>query len=399
MQKKTTIQFIFATMLLDAMGIGLLIPIFPDIIRRFSPDADHVSLYFGIFISIYAFMQFVASPVLGSLSDRYGRRPVLLVSLLGAGIDYLIMAFAPNMWILLIGRFISGLTGASMTVATAYMADISDDQNRSANFGMIGAAWGLGFIIGPSIGGLLGAQAWQYPFLVAAALNLLNFVFGYFILPESLPLEKRRQVDIKKLNPFISIIKILRPSPILIFIWAYLLLFLAGQAHPAIWTLFTQLKFNWTTFQVGLSISFVGLTIAIAQGGLTRIINPRLGEWRTLILGVVVSILAYLAFGLATEGWMMYLIMVPSSLSGLAGPALQSLISKQVPSEEQGELQGTLVGLSSLTAIIGPLLFTGLFGFFTNSEAPMHFPGAAYVAAALICAICLVLLVRAKKAV
>lgn len=385
LEKKASVTFIFATILLDALGIGPIVPILPDLIRHFSVDPAFVSQYFGYFISVYALMQFVASPVLGSLADRFGRRPILLISLLGAAIDYLIMAFSPTLVILFVGRIISGLTGASITVATAYMADISDDKNRSANFGMIGAAFGIGFVIGPTLGSLLGSQDWRIPFIAASALNLLNFVFGYFILPESLPPSLRRKIELKRLNPFSSLLKVLKPSPIFTLIIVYFLIVLAGQAHASIWTLFTQFKFQWTTLQVGVSLSIVGISIAIVQGGLTRILIPKIGEWNAVLVGVFLSALSYLGFALANEGWMMYAFLAPSALAGIGGPALQSLISADVSTSEQGELQGSLVSLSSLAAIIGPLLFTGLFAEFTKPDASVLFPGAAYLCAAVIC--------------
>ena len=394
---KARAQFIFATILLDALGIGLLIPILPDIIRRFSAEPEFVSRYFGYFISSYALIQFFASPVLGSLSDRYGRRPVLLVSLLGAGADYIVMAFAPNLAVLFLGRAISGLTGASMTVASAYMADVSDDKNRSANFGLIGAGWGVGFILGPALGGVIGSFGWIYPFLAAAALNLLNFAFGFFILPESLPPEKRRPVSLKSMNPLKSVFQTLAPSPISLLVWIYALLFLAGQVHPSTWTLYTQFKFGWSSFDVGMSLAVVGISIAVAQGYLTRVIIPRLGEWRSLIFGTFVYAAGYAGFALATQGWMMYAVLVPSALSGVAVPALQSMIAKKTPPDRQGELQGSLVGIGSLTAIGGPLLFTALFAEFTRKEAPLHLPGASYLAAALICAIAGLMLAFVKR--
>lgn len=383
-KKKASVQFIFATIFLDALGIGILIPVLPDLIRRFSDDPSFVSHYYGYFISVYALMQFVASPVLGALSDRFGRRPVLLVSLIGAVFDYILMAFAPNLSILFIGRVIAGLTGASMTVATAYMADISDDNNRAANFGLIGAAFGFGFIVGPAIGGFTGSLGHQYPFLAAAALNLLNFVFGVFILPESLPKELRRQIDITKLNPLKSLAKIMKPSPILALIWVNFLLYFAGQVHPASWALFTEYKFKWSPTDIGISLSVVGIATAVVQGGLTRILIPKLGEWRSVFVAIVVSALAYAGYAYATESWMMYAILIPSAIAGIAGPALQSLISRETPSQEQGELQGTLVALISLTAILGPLLYTELFARLTATGIENPFPGAPYVAASII---------------
>jgi DHA1 family tetracycline resistance protein-like MFS transporter len=252
--------------------------VLPDVLRRFSTDPTVVSERFGLFIGVYAFMQFVASPILGTLSDKHGRRSILLVSLLGAALDYLFMAFAPTLPLLFVGRMISGLTGASMTVASSYMADISTDKNRSANFGMIGAGWGIGFIVGPLVGGLLASLGPRAPFLAAAVLNLVNFLYGLLVLPESLPPERRRTVTARALNPLATIGRVIRPSAFAPFIYVYFLVFLAGQIHPVNWTLYTQTKFHWTSWQVGLSLSFVGVMIAVAQGGLTRIIVPKLGE-------------------------------------------------------------------------------------------------------------------------
>jgi DHA1 family tetracycline resistance protein-like MFS transporter len=396
-KRNAAVPFIFATILLDALGIGLLIPVLPDVIRRFGSNPSFVTHYYGYFISVYALMQFVASPVLGSLSDRYGRRSVLLVSLIGSAIDYVLMAFAPTMGLLFIGRVISGLTGASMTVATSYIADVSNDSNRSSNFGLIGAAFGLGFIVGPGAGGLLGHYGPQAPFLAAAGLNLLNFLFGLFVLPESLPAGLRRKISLRRLNPIGSLAKILRPSPILALVWVYLLIYLAGQAHPSVWTLYTEYKFGWSSFQVGLSLSFVGLSIAVAQGGLTRIVIPRWGEERSLAMGLGIYIVCFALFAFATHGWMMYVILSFFALSGVAGPALQSLISKDVPSQEQGELQGTLVSIGSLTSIIGPLLYTWLFASFTKPGARVSFPGIPYLVASFICVLSLAMLMFSRR--
>jgi DHA1 family tetracycline resistance protein-like MFS transporter len=383
--KQSSIRFIFITILLDAMGIGLIIPVLPDVLRRFNPDPGFVAGHYGTFIGIFALMQFLASPVLGSLSDRYGRRPILLISLFFAAVDYLFMAFAPTLPLLYLGRVISGLTGASMTVAGSYMADISHDGNRSANFGIIGAAWGLGFILGPTIGGLVSAWGPTTPFLVAACLNLLNFAFGALVLPESLDEAHRRPVALTQMNPIGTVLKVLRPSAYVGLVWVFFILFLAGQVHPVNWTLYTQVKFGWTARQVGLSLSFVGLVMAAGNVGLTRLLIPRLGEERSLTLGLLVYIAAFLLFGVASQGWMMYPVLLFFGVSCIAVPALQSIVAKHVPSNRQGELQGSLVSLGSLAGIIAPLLFTALFTGFTKPGAPVYFPGAAYVGASVIC--------------
>jgi MFS transporter, DHA1 family, tetracycline resistance protein len=382
-KKTAAVPFIFVTILLDAAGLGLLIPVLPDVLRRFSADPGFVSEWFGYFIGAYAFMQFAASPVLGSLSDRFGRRPILLSSLLGAAADYLFMAFAPSLPLLFLGRIISGLTGASLTVASSYMADISEDKNRSANFGMIGAGWGLGFIIGPMLGGLLHTLGPKAPFLAAAALNGLNFLYGLFVLPESLPASRRRHVQWRELDPFKSIARVLRPSPFVYLVWIYFLAFLGHQIQPVNWTLYTETKFGWSPWQVGLSLSFVGVSIALSQGLLTRWLVPKLGERRALVYGLSVYSVAFLLFALAPRGWMMFPIVVLFATGGVTIPSIQSLLAKHVPPERQGELQGSLVSLGAVASIVAPLFYTRLFVHFTTGGGT-YFPGAAYVGACAV---------------
>lgn len=394
---KAGIWFIFITVTLDMIGLGLVIPSLPDIMRRFVSSETSVSEYFGYFISIYALMQFLASPLLGAMSDRFGRRSILLVSLLVAGFDYILMAYAPTLEILFAGRIIAGLTGANITVAMAYIADVSTDENRSANFGMVGAAFGLGFIIGPAIGGLLGHLGPEYPFLVAAALNLLNFFFGLFILPESLPKDLRRKIDLRRTNPLHSLISVFRSKHLLALLLVYFFFQLAGQTHPSIWTLYTETRYHWTTAQVGLSLAAVGLLSAIAQGWLTRLVIPKLGEHRTVVIGSFGYGVSFIFYGLATEGWMMYAILILSAVFWVSPPALQSLISHNTPPQEQGELQGSLVSLSSLAAIITPLVTTKLFAHFaSNSPGVPYIPGAPYFFGAIICFVSWALMYRRK---
>lgn len=392
--QKKSIYFIFTTIVLDMLGIGLIIPVLPDVIRRFVTDPAELTRLFGYFVSIYALMQFFASPILGSLSDRFGRRSILLVSLCGSAIDYFFMAWAPTLPLLFIGRTISGLTGASMTVANSYIADISDDTNRSANFGLIGAAFGIGFIAGPIIGGLLGHYGPTIPFIGAAVLNLLNFIFGLFILPESLAPQLRRPFEFKKLNPFSSLVKILKPSPLLIFVITYATMFLAGNVHPSIWTLYTEYKFAWTPLQVGLSLSFVGLIQGFSQAVLTKKLVPLWGEAKALKIGLAFNFLGFLLFGLITQGWMVYGVMIVSALAGLTAPCLQSMLTKQVEPNRQGELQGDLVSLTSITSIVAPLLYTTTFNWAIKPNSPVPFVGLPYFLAALFVFCCWVLLSR-----
>ncbi|MGZ3726968.1 MAG: TCR/Tet family MFS transporter [Pseudobdellovibrio sp.] len=397
--KQKSLPFIFTTVVLDMMGIGLIIPVLPDVIRRFTSEPDLVNHYFGYFVATYALMQFIASPVLGGLSDRYGRRPILLSSLLGASLDYLFMAFAPSLSLLFVGRVISGLTGASMTVANSYMADISDDTNRSANFGLIGAAFGLGFVAGPVLGGLLGHFNPVAPFIGAAALNMLNFLFGIFILPESLDPANRRQLDYRKLNPLSSLKKLFSQSHLLIFFAIYGLVFLAGQVHPSIWTLYTEHKFSWTSWQVGLSLSVVGIVYGFSQAVLTKKIVPKWGEHRSLKVGLFFSALGFLLYATATAGWMIYLIIIGTCLSALSGPCLQSIMTKEVAADRQGELQGGLVSVTSITSIIAPLLYSNAFNWATHVDLGFDFSGLPYFLAASIVFISWILLMKTIKSV
>ncbi len=393
---KARLSFLFITAALDMIGVGLIIPSLPDVVRRFITDEAQVTEYFGYFMSVYALMQFVASPILGALSDLFGRRPILLTSLIMAGIDYLLMAFAPDLTWLFIGRMISGLTGASVTVCMAYVADISDDSNRSNNYGMIGAALGLGFIIGPALGGYLGHFSPQAPFLAAAILNILNFLFGLFVLPESFAKEKRKKPQWRKLNPFSSLKNIFHDPLILSFASVHFLFQLAGMTHPSIWTLYTEHRFGWSSTQVGLSLTLVGLLIAIAQGWLTRIVMPKWGEHKVLIYCAFGNFISFILYGLAYEGWMMYFVILFTSLFFVAQPALQSLATKNIPEHEQGEFQGALVGLTSLASIINPLIISRVFSHFSDQEG-LYLPGAPYYLAAMVSFVGWLVIVKSKK--
>jgi Arabinose efflux permease len=393
---KAGMIFIFITVVLDMIGVGLVIPSLPDIMRRFVMSETSVSEYFGYFISLYAFMQFIASPLLGALSDRFGRRGILLVSLFIAGLDYILMAYAPSLEILFIGRILSGLTGANITVAMAYIADVSDEKTRASNFGLIGAAFGLGFIIGPAIGGLLGHMGPEYPFLMAAGLNLLNFFWGLFVLPESLPKENRRHFNIQKTNPLHSLIRVFQSKELLALLLVYFLFQLAGQVHPSIWTLYTEKRYGWTTAQVGISLAVVGMCSVFSQAVLTRLVIPKTGERNAVLIGCIGYAIAFMLFGMATQGWMMYAVLIGSSVFWVSMPALQSLVSQNTPAQEQGELQGSLVSLTSLASIITPLATTKLFAYFTATPEQHYIPGAPYFFAAVVSAVAYLVLIMDK---
>ena len=388
--KKAAVGFIFITVLIDIIGFGIIIPVLPQLLQQLMHVTDRTDISAiskpAIFLTlIYGLMQFIFAPILGSLSDRYGRRPVLLFSLLGFGLDYIFLAFAPSIGWLFLGRMISGITGASITTASAYMADISDEKNRAQNFGMIGAAFGLGFIIGPMLGGLLGELGTRIPFLVAAGLALVNALYGYFVLPESLDMEHRRSIDFKKANPISSLLKFKKYPAVLGLIFSLLLIYISAHAVQSNWSFANINKFGWSPKMIGISLAVVGVLVSLVQGLLIRVVNPRLGNEKSVYIGIALYALGLTLFAFATQGWMMFLFLVPYCLGGISGPALQALISAHVPKNEQGELQGSLTGLQSLTTIFGPSMMIGLTSYFSIKNDPSHiyFPGAAFLLGAL----------------
>jgi DHA1 family tetracycline resistance protein-like MFS transporter len=383
--RKAALGFIFITLLIDITGWGLIIPVFPKLIKELTnADISTITRYGGWLTVAYAIMQFLFAPVMGNLSDRYGRRPVLLLSLLGFGVDYLFLSFAPSLAWLFVGRLIAGITGASITTATAYIADISTKEDRAKNFGLIGAAFGLGFIIGPAIGGLLGEFGSRIPFLVAAGLTLLNTLYGYFVLPESLPKENRRRFEWSRANPFGSLKHLNKFPGIWGLILSLVLVYIAGHSVQSTWSFFTIERFQWSEGMIGISLAVVGVLVAAVQGGLIRIVNPKLGNERSIYVGLGLYAIGLFLFAFASQTWMMFAFLVPYCLGGIAGPALQAIISNHVPANEQGELQGGLTSLISITTIIGPLVMTNLFSFFTQPAAPIHFSGAPFFLGALL---------------
>lgn len=394
--RQAAIGFIFVTILIDTIGFGIIIPVLPNLIIELTHGTtSEAARIGGWLIFAFAIVQFLCAPVLGGLSDRYGRRPILLGSLFGFGLDYIFLALAPTLSWLFLGRIIAGALGASFTTAAAYIADISPPEKRGQNFGMMGAAFGLGFIIGPAIGGLLGAYGPRVPFLAAATLSLLNWLYGYFVLPESLKTENRRAFDWKRANPAGSLLNLKRYPVVLGLVASLMLIYIAAHAIQSNWSYYTMEKFNWGPAMIGISLAVVGLLIAIVQGGLIRVIIPAWGQKNSLYTGLAFYSMGFFLLALATESWMMFAFLIPYCLGGIAGPALQGIISGQVPPNEQGELQGALTSLMSVTSIIGPLLMTQLFAAFTGASNPYYFPGAPMVMGGILTLISLLMARRA----
>ena len=383
--RSAALGFIFVTVLIDVIGFGIIIPVMPKLIQELvGGDLSKASSIGGLLMFTYAFMQFMFAPVLGNLSDQYGRRTVLLISLFGFGIDYLFLAWAPSIVWLFVARIFSGITGASITTASAYIADISTPEKRAQNFGMIGAAFGMGFIIGPLIGGVLGQFGERIPFLFAAGLTMVNWLYGFFILPESLPLDKRRKFEWKKANPLGSLLHLKKYPAVAGLVLSLTLIYIAIHAVQSTWSYYTMKKFDWNPAMIGYSLAFVGLMIAFVQGFLIRLAIPKLGQTRSLFIGLMLYTIGMFLFSLAASTWMMFAFSAVYCLGGISGPALQGIISSHVPANEQGQLQGALTSLMSATSIIGPPLMTGLFAFFSKDGTSYFFPGAPFLAGALL---------------
>lgn len=382
---RRSILFILITVLVDVIGLGIIIPVTPELIQELSGEGlDRAAIYGGWLLFLYAALQFVCAPILGGLSDRFGRRPVLLLSLLAFGLDYLLMGLAPTLVWLFIGRAVAGAAGASVTTANAYMADVTPPERRAANFGLIGAAWGVGFVIGPVLGGFLGEFGPRVPFFAAAALALANALYGFFVLPETLPPEKRRAFDWSRANPLGSLAR-MWGHPVLGAMLGVLVLYqIAHDANPSVWSYYTMERFDWSERDVGLSLGVVGMLIAIVYGGLVGPVVARLGEDRTVRYGLLVMAIGFIGYSLSTEGWMMLAFIVPFALGCVAMPALRGMMANRVAPDEQGELQGALTSLASLTAIGAPLLMTRLFGTFAAPDASVYFPGAPFLVAGVL---------------
>lgn len=382
---KPAIIFIFITLFLDIFGIGVIIPVLPKLVEELQGgDLEAAAHSVGWLGALYALMQFIFSPVLGSLSDRFGRRPVILASLFGSGIDYLVLAWAPNMAWLYLARIVSGITAANFSAASAYIADVTPPEKRAAGFGMIGAAFGLGFIAGPAIGGLLGAHGLRTPFLVAAGITLLNWLYGAFVLPESLAKENRRAFSWESAHPVKALTALRRWPVVFGLAGTHFLTVLAGNIYPALWVLYTGTRYGWDSKMVGWSLALVGILAAIVQAGLAGRVLKVIGEKRGIYGGLLAMSAAMLCYGAATDGWMVFVIIFIGSIAGIGSPAIQSMISKSVPSDEQGAVQGALNSITSIAGILAPLLWTALFSWAIAKERSIHVPGLPFFGAALV---------------
>ena len=367
------------------IGFGLILPVLPALLVELTGEPlSRAAIHGGWLAFVYAVMQFLAAPVLGNLSDRFGRRPVLLYAIGALGVDYVIMGTAPTLGWLFLGRAISGMAGASFTPAYAYVADVTRPEDRARNFGLIGGMFGLGFILGPALGGLLGGLGTRAPFFAAAGLSLLNFGYGLLVLPETLPAERRRAFQWKRANPLGTLVEMRRHPVVLGLLGALLLWMLGHQVMPSTWAFYTKLRFGWPERTIGASLALAGAIMASAQAILPRVLVPRIGERRAAMLGIAVAITGYLGYATATAGWMMFAWLATWFFGALVMPVTNALMSHRVAANAQGELQGAVASLFSLSSIAGPPLMTQLFGRFSAAGARVHLPGAAFFAAAAL---------------
>jgi DHA1 family tetracycline resistance protein-like MFS transporter len=398
MNKRLPITFILISVMLDSMGIGLIMPVMPDLIQEVEGQGiGEAAVWGGILATIFAAMQFLFGPTVGNLSDRYGRRPVLIISLVIMAFDYVLMALAHTIWLLIIGRIIGGITAATQSTSAAYMADISKPEEKAANFGLIGAAFGVGFVLGPLIGGVLAEYGTRAPFWAAAVLAGANAVFGYYVLPETVTDRIRRKFEWRRANPLGALRNIgalpgLKRLLLITFVYT-----IAFFVYPGVWAYFGAERFGWGPGMIGLSLGIFGIGIAIVQGLLIRPILNRIGERKAVILGLSIDVAAFVALGFVTEGWIALALTPLTALGSIAGPALQGIMSRTASDDQQGELQGTVTSINAVATIVAPLLMTQTFWYFTAPENPIYLPGAAFLLSAVLTVGCIFVFVQTPR--
>jgi MFS transporter, DHA1 family, tetracycline resistance protein len=396
---RAALTFVLLSVFIDSLGFGIIIPSLPQVIMSLTGEPLSTAAdWSGYLMAVYALLQFFMAPVFGNLSDRFGRRPLLLLSLFAFGVDFLLTGLATSMTWLFIGRAFAGVFGASFSTAGAYIGDISTDQNRAKNFGFIGAAWGFGFTLGPVIGGFvaehLGPRA---PFFAAAALALANVAFGYFVLPESLAPENRRRFEWARANPFGALQSLTHLPMVAGLLFALFLYQIAHDSLPAVWMFYTQLKFGWGLVETGWSLTFVGVMTVLVMGGLTSVVVPKLGERRSIVVGFMLMTVGFAGYALVPYGWMIYPAIAIGALGGIANPSMQSVMSKQAGPQAQGELQGAMGSIASIAAVLSPLFMTQLFSHYSAPGAPVYLPGAPYLVSALLVFFCVLICARATR--
>lgn len=391
--------FVLLTVALDAVGIGLIVPVMPNLILEVEAGSlGSAALWGGILASSYAVMQFLCSPSIGNLSDRFGRRPVLLISLFFMSLDYLVMGVAHTIWLLLLGRIVGGLTASTPATVAAYIADISEPDEKAQNFGLIGAAFGIGFILGPLLGAFFAEYGTRAPFYAAALLSFANMILGYFVLPETVTDDIRRKFEWKRANPLGGLLQIGRLPGLRILLVVMLLSQVAFTAYPAIWSFFSAERFAWEPRMIGITLAAYGVAIAIAQGYLIRPILRRIGEVRTLLFGLTFELVGFIGYGFATEAWMVWALIPIGAIGGVAMPALQGIMSRTALSNQQGELQGVISSINSLAYILSPLIMTAIFFEFVKADTQIYAPGAPFLFSAATIAICIFLVSWLTKA-
>lgn len=398
MNKRLAVTFILISVTLDSMGIGLIMPVMPDLIQEVEGQGiGAAAVWGGILATIFAAMQFLFGPTLGSLSDRYGRRPILIISLVIMAFDYVLMALAHTIWLLVIARVIGGITAATQSTSAAYMADISAPEEKAANFGLIGAAFGMGFVLGPLIGGVLAEYGTRAPFWAAACLAAANAIFGYFVLPETVTDKIRRPFSWRRANPlgaFKNIGSLPGLKRLLLITFVYTIAFFV---YPGVWAYFGAERFGWGPGMIGLSLGIFGIGIAIVQGLLIRPIINRIGERKTVILGLSLDVAAFVVLGFVSNGWVALAFTPLTALGSMAGPALQGIMSRTAADDQQGELQGTVTSINAVATILAPLMVTQTFWYFTDGNGPLYLPGAPFLLSALLTIGCIVVFMQTPR--